>query len=143
MNSVKILRALSIAGSDSGGGAGIQADLKTFAALGVHGMTVLTSITAQNTLSVRAIQDVDPSIVRAQIRAVVEDIGVVASRDPVALDQASLDLVTAAEPLGGNAPAGHDKFLGVRPESRGLLQLEIGERIGLGSRKYDLTHIEP
>jgi hydroxymethylpyrimidine/phosphomethylpyrimidine kinase len=71
-----IPRVLSIAGSDSGGGAGIQADLKTFAALGVHGMTAVTSITAQNTKSVTGIQDIDMEIVRAQIIAVVEDIGV-------------------------------------------------------------------
>ncbi len=76
----KIPRALSIAGSDSGGGAGIQADLKTFAALGVHGMTALTSITAQNTLDVTAVQDVDPDVVRAQIRAVADDIGVDAAK---------------------------------------------------------------
>jgi hydroxymethylpyrimidine/phosphomethylpyrimidine kinase len=72
----KIPRALTIAGSDSGGGAGIQADLKTFAALGVHGMTALTAITAQNTLDVTAVQDVDLEVIQAQIRAVVEDIGV-------------------------------------------------------------------
>ena len=77
---VKIPRALSIAGSDSGGGAGIQADLKTFAALGVHGMTAITSITAQNTLDVTAVQDVDPDVVRAQIRAVADDIGVDAAK---------------------------------------------------------------
>jgi hydroxymethylpyrimidine/phosphomethylpyrimidine kinase len=72
--------ALTIAGSDSGGGAGIQADLKTFAALGVHGMSALTTITAQNTVTVTAIQDVDPAVVVAQIEAVVEDIGVDAAK---------------------------------------------------------------
>lgn len=73
-------RALTIAGSDSGGGAGIQADLKTFAALGVHGMSAITAITAQNTTGVVAIQEVDAKIVRAQIEAVVEDIGVDAAK---------------------------------------------------------------
>ena len=69
-------RLLSIAGSDSGGGAGIQADLKTFAALGCYGMTAITAITAQNTTGVRAIHGVPPSMLRDQIDAVVEDIGV-------------------------------------------------------------------
>jgi hydroxymethylpyrimidine/phosphomethylpyrimidine kinase len=69
-------RVLSIAGSDSGGGAGIQADLKTFAALGCYGMTAITALTAQNTLGVRAIHGVPADILRHQIDAVVEDIGV-------------------------------------------------------------------
>jgi hydroxymethylpyrimidine/phosphomethylpyrimidine kinase len=69
-------RVLSIAGSDSGGGAGIQADLKTFAALGCYGMTAITALTAQNTLGVSGIQGVPPAFLKAQIQAVVEDIGV-------------------------------------------------------------------
>ncbi len=68
-------RVLSIAGSDSGGGAGIQADLKTIAALGCYGMTAITALTAQNTLGVRAIHGVPPEMLRAQIDAVIEDIG--------------------------------------------------------------------
>ena len=68
-------RVLSIAGSDSGGGAGIQADLKTFAALGCYGMTAITALTAQNTLGVRAIHGVPPEMLRDQIDAVVEDMG--------------------------------------------------------------------
>lgn len=68
-------RVLSIAGSDSGGGAGIQADLKTFAALGCYGMTAIATLTAQNTLGVRAIHGVPPAMLREQIDAVVEDIG--------------------------------------------------------------------
>jgi len=69
-------RVLSIAGSDSGGGAGIQADLKTFSALGCYGMTAITALTAQNTLGVRAIHGVPPQMLRDQIDAVVEDLGV-------------------------------------------------------------------
>ncbi|GAB3358340.1 MULTISPECIES: bifunctional hydroxymethylpyrimidine kinase/phosphomethylpyrimidine kinase [Giesbergeria] len=72
----RYVRVLSIAGSDSGGGAGIQADLKTFSALGCYGMTAITAITAQNTQGVRAIHGVPPEILQAQIAAVVEDIGV-------------------------------------------------------------------
>jgi hydroxymethylpyrimidine/phosphomethylpyrimidine kinase len=68
-------RVLSIAGSDSGGGAGIQADLKTFSALGCYGMTAITAITAQNTQGVRAIHGIPPDILAAQIDAVIEDIG--------------------------------------------------------------------
>lgn len=68
-------RVLTIAGSDSGGGAGIQADLKTFAALGCYGMTAVTALTAQNTTGVRAIHGVPPDMLRDQIDAVMEDIG--------------------------------------------------------------------
>ncbi|MBX3609373.1 MAG: bifunctional hydroxymethylpyrimidine kinase/phosphomethylpyrimidine kinase [Hydrogenophaga sp.] len=68
-------RVLSIAGSDAGGGAGIQADLKTMAALGCHGMSAITAITVQNTLGVRAVQAVAPALVASQIDAVIEDIG--------------------------------------------------------------------
>ena len=67
--------ALTIAGSDSGGGAGIQADLKTFSALGVYGMSVLTAITAQNTVAVTAVHEIPSEIVAAQIDAVIADIG--------------------------------------------------------------------
>ncbi len=75
-----IPRALTIAGSDSGGGAGIQADLKTFSALGVFGMSALTALTAQNTTGVFAVHEVPPEVVAAQIDAVVEDIGVDAAK---------------------------------------------------------------
>ena len=65
---------LTIAGSDSSGGAGIQADLKTYMALGVYGMSAVTAITAQNTLGVTRIDPVSPSMIEAQLRAVFEDI---------------------------------------------------------------------
>jgi hydroxymethylpyrimidine/phosphomethylpyrimidine kinase len=77
---VKLPVALTIAGSDSGGGAGIQADLKTFAALGVHGTSALTTITAQNTVDVTDILELPASLIRAQIDAVVTDIGVDAAK---------------------------------------------------------------
>jgi len=73
--SVQIPKVLTIAGSDSGGGAGIQADLKVITSLGAYGLSVITAITAQNTLGVTAIQDIDLQIIEAQIDAVLSDIG--------------------------------------------------------------------
>ena len=74
----KVPVVLTIAGSDSGSGAGIQADLKTFAAHGVHGTSAITAVTAQNTLGVTAVQEVDLDVIAAQIDAVVEDMHPVA-----------------------------------------------------------------
>ncbi len=71
-----IPRALTIAGSDSGGGAGLQADLKTFAAFGVYGMSVVTAVTVQNTRGVYGVVNMDPDVVAKQIRVVVEDLGI-------------------------------------------------------------------
>ena len=76
MDSERIPAVLSIAGSDSGGGAGIQADLKAFARCGVHGMTAITAITAQSTVGVEAVEAVSPEMIVAQIGAVADDIGV-------------------------------------------------------------------
>jgi len=73
---MSVRTALAIAGSDSGGGAGIQADLKAFARCGVHGTTAITAITAQNTAGVSAIHAVPPEVILAQVRAVLSDIGV-------------------------------------------------------------------
>ncbi|MDT9699781.1 bifunctional hydroxymethylpyrimidine kinase/phosphomethylpyrimidine kinase [Streptomyces sp. P17] len=97
-------RVLTVAGSDSGGGAGIQADLKTMLALGVHGMSVITAVTAQNSLGVQGAWPLPVEAVRAQYRSVVDDIGVQAVKTGML---ASAELVeAAAELLGGtDAPA--------------------------------------
>ena len=73
-------RCLSIASSDSGGGAGIQADLKAFARCGCHGMTAIVALTAQNTVAVTGVHEVPPAFVRAQLEAVYDDLGVSAAK---------------------------------------------------------------
>ena len=88
-----IPRVLSIAGSDSGGGAGIQADLKAFAACGVHGMTAVTAITAQNTVGVTAVHPIPPEMIVAQIEAVLQDIGIDAVKIGMLGDAASIRAV--------------------------------------------------
>ncbi|ABD12964.1 MULTISPECIES: bifunctional hydroxymethylpyrimidine kinase/phosphomethylpyrimidine kinase [Frankia] len=88
-------RVLTIAGSDSGGGAGIQADLKTMLALGVHGMSAIVAVTAQNSLGVHGVWDLPPEAVRAQIRAVVADIGVDAVKTGMLSSAALVSLVAA------------------------------------------------
>ena len=87
--------ALSIAGSDSGAGAGIQADLKTFAAFGVYGVTVVTAITAQNTLGVRAIQEIDADVIAAQLDAVAEDFAISALKTGMLSSAAIIETVAA------------------------------------------------
>lgn len=93
---MKLPVALTIAGSDSGGGAGIQADLKTFAALGVHGTSALTAITAQNTTDVTDILELPTSLIRKQIAAVVEDIGVQAAKTGMLSSAAIIATVAGA-----------------------------------------------
>jgi hydroxymethylpyrimidine/phosphomethylpyrimidine kinase len=92
---MKIRKALTIAGSDSGAGAGIQADLKTFAALGVYGASVLTAITAQNTVGVTKIVDLESAMVGAQIDAVMQDIGTNALKTGMLSNAAIIQTVTA------------------------------------------------
>jgi hydroxymethylpyrimidine/phosphomethylpyrimidine kinase len=91
----RVYKALTIAGSDSGGGAGIQADLKTFAALGVYGASVITAITAQNTRRVTRIQELEPEMVAAQIDAVIEDIGADALKTGMLANAAIIEVVAA------------------------------------------------
>ena len=94
---------LSIAGSDSGGGAGIQADLKAFARCGVHGMTAITAITVQNTVEVRGVEPVSPETIVGQVRAVAEDIGVDAVKVGMLGDVATIEAVARAI---GELPSG-------------------------------------
>jgi hydroxymethylpyrimidine/phosphomethylpyrimidine kinase len=96
---MKVPVALTIAGSDSGGGAGIQADLKTFAVLGVHGVSALTAITAQNTLGVTEILEVPPGMVSAQIEAIMADIGAAAAKTGMLSSAAIIEVVCAAVAL--------------------------------------------
>lgn len=91
---------MTVAGSDSCGGAGIQADLKTFAALGVYGLSVITAVTAQNTLGVNAAAGLDPELVTAQLQAVMEDIPVAALKTGMLYDRPIIEAVAACLTAG-------------------------------------------
>jgi hydroxymethylpyrimidine/phosphomethylpyrimidine kinase len=104
MDDARIPTVLSIAGSDSGGGAGIQADLKAFARCGVHGMTAITAITAQNTVGVDAVHAVPPETIVAQVRAVAADIGVDAVKIGMLGTAGTVEAVVEALDLVGDAP---------------------------------------
>lgn len=97
-------RVLAIAGSDSGGGAGIQADLKALAACGVHGMTAVTAITAQSTVGVRSVHPVPPGTIVDQVRAVAEDIGVDAVKIGMLGTRSTIEAVEEALGLVGAVP---------------------------------------
>jgi hydroxymethylpyrimidine/phosphomethylpyrimidine kinase len=96
--------ALAIAGSDSGGGAGIQADLKAFARCGVHGTTAITAITAQSTVGVEAVHAIPPEVIVAQVRAVAGDIGVDAVKVGMLGTAATVDAVVEALALVRGVP---------------------------------------
>jgi hydroxymethylpyrimidine/phosphomethylpyrimidine kinase len=103
---------LSIAGSDSGGGAGIQADVKAFARAGVHGATAITAITVQNTVAVSAVAAVAPEIIVRQIQAVAEDLGVDAVKIGMLGDVATIEAVAGAlDALPAGTPVVHDPVM--------------------------------
>jgi len=87
-------RVLTIATSDSGGGAGIQADLKAFAAAGAHGMSALVALTAQNTAAVTAVHELPPPFIRAQLDAIFDDLAAIRRRVQTAVGQATAALLT-------------------------------------------------
>ena len=116
--------ALSIAGSDSGGGAGIQADLKAFARAGAHGTTAITAITVQNTVSVSAVQPVAPDIIKGQIRAVAEDLGIDAVKIGMLGDVATIEAVAEGlDDLPAGTPIVHDPVMVAESGAR-LLALD-------------------
>lgn len=119
-------RVLSIAGSDSGGGAGIQADLKAFAAAGVHGMTAITAITAQNTVGVIAVQPIDPDVIVAQVRAVADDIGIDAVKIGMLGDEATIEAVDAALDLVAGAPVVIDPVMVSESGARLIDEAAVG-----------------
>ncbi|HET7573549.1 MAG TPA: bifunctional hydroxymethylpyrimidine kinase/phosphomethylpyrimidine kinase [Solirubrobacterales bacterium] len=128
MTSTRIPAVLSIAGSDSGGGAGIQADLKAFARCGVHGMTAITAITAQNTIGVEAVEAVSPETIVAQVGAVAEDIGVDAVKVGMLGTAETVAAVVEALTLVGDAPVVVDPVMVAEsgavlldPDARGAL----------------------
>ena len=126
----RLPRVLSIAGSDSGGGAGIQADLKAFARCGVHGMTAITAITAQNTVAVTAVHPVPGELIVAQVRAVAEDIGVDAVKIGMLGTQATIEAVAEALDLVGDAPVVLDP---VMISETGARLLDQGAQQALGT----------
>lgn len=119
---------LSIAGSDSGGGAGIQADLKAFARCGVHGMTAVTAITAQNTVGVKAVEPVSPPMIVAQVKAVAEDIGVDAVKVGMLGSAETVEAVAEALRLVGDAPVVVDPVM-VAESGATLLDPEAREAL--------------
>ncbi|MDX6615883.1 MAG: hydroxymethylpyrimidine/phosphomethylpyrimidine kinase [Solirubrobacterales bacterium] len=130
--------AITIAGSDSGGGAGIQADLKAFARCGVHGTSAITAITAQNTVGVEAVHAIPGEIIVAQVRAVVDDIGVDAVKVGMLGDEATIDAVVEALGLVGEAPVVVDP---VMVSESGAVLLEEGARKALIERILPLAGV--
>jgi hydroxymethylpyrimidine/phosphomethylpyrimidine kinase len=120
-------RVLSIAGSDSGGGAGIQADLKAFAAAGVHGMTAITAITAQNTVGVTAVHAIPPEVIVAQVKAIADDIGVDAVKIGMLGDQPTIEAVGRALDLIPDAPVVIDPVMVSESGARLLDTAAVGE----------------
>jgi hydroxymethylpyrimidine/phosphomethylpyrimidine kinase len=129
---------LSIAGSDSGGGAGIQADLKAFAACGVHGMTALTAVTWQNTVEVAGVTPIPPDAIVGQVRAVAEDIGVDAVKTGMLGDEPTIAAVVEALALVEGAPLVVDP---VMVAESGAVLLEPEARRALVERLLPLAAV--
>src|SRR6201990_1232635 len=129
---------LSIAGSDSGGGAGIQADLKAFARCGAHGMSAITAITAQNTVGGEAGEAVSPELIVAQVRVVAEDIGVDAVKIGMLGTAETVDAVVEALGHVGDAPVVIDP---VMVSESGAVLLDDEARLALIERLLPLAPV--
>jgi hydroxymethylpyrimidine/phosphomethylpyrimidine kinase len=138
MSASRIPTVLSIAGSDSGGGAGIQADLKAFARCGVHGMTAITAITAQNTVGVSAVEAISAATIVAQVRAVAEDIGVDAVKIGMLGTAETVEAVVEALDLVGDAPVVIDP---VMVSESGAVLLDEAARTALVERLLPLATV--
>jgi hydroxymethylpyrimidine/phosphomethylpyrimidine kinase len=133
-------KVLSIAGSDSGGGAGIQADLKAFARCGVHGMTAITAVTAQNTVAVTGVYPLPPDSIVEQVRAVAEDIGVDAVKIGMLGTTETIEAVDRALDLVGDAPVVLDPVMVAESGARLLDEsAESALRTGLLPRVVVVT----
>jgi hydroxymethylpyrimidine/phosphomethylpyrimidine kinase len=138
MDSGRTRAVLSIAGSDSGGGAGIQADLKAFARVGVHGMTAITAITAQNTVGVEAVEAISPRVIVAQVKAVAEDIGIDAVKIGMLGTAETVGAVVEALAHVGEAPVVIDP---VMVSESGAVLLDEDARSALVQRLLPLTSV--
>jgi hydroxymethylpyrimidine/phosphomethylpyrimidine kinase len=138
VTSGQIRSVLSIAGSDSGGGAGIQADLKAFARVGVHGTTAITAVTAQNTVGVEAVEAVSSRLIVAQVRAVAEDIGIDAVKIGMLGTAETVEAVVEALGHVGEAPVVIDP---VMVAESGAVLLDQGARTALVERLLPLTAV--
>jgi hydroxymethylpyrimidine/phosphomethylpyrimidine kinase len=138
MSEQRVPAVLSIAGSDSGGGAGIQADLKAFARAGVHGMTAVTAITVQNTVGVEEVQLVSPRVIVGQVRAVAEDIGVDAVKIGMLGTVETVEAVVEALGHVGEAPVVIDP---VMVAESGAILLDDDAREVLVARLLPLTTV--
>jgi len=133
-----MLRLLTIAGSDSGGGAGIQADLKTFQALGAYGMSVVTAVTAQNTNEVGGVWPLPPDAVRRQIDLVLEDLGVDAIKIGMLFTSSIIETVAAALESGPPVPVVLDPVMRAKG---GHPLLEPSAEAALRERLLPLAHV--
>ena len=138
MSSERIRIALTIAGSDSGGGAGVQADLKAFAACGVHGTAAITAITAQNTIEVSRVDPIAPSMIVEQVRMVVDDIGVDAVKVGMLAAAETVEAAVEALALVGEAPVVIDPVI---VAESGALLLDAPGRSALGEQALPLAAV--